>query len=276
MSSQSSAITLPAINSGDRVTQARVALSEWTKLRSLRSTRFALLATVASTIGLGILNTAVTASSWSTTPVAGKATFEPLTASLAGVTFGALAIGVLGVLLITGEYATGMVRSTFAAVPTRLPVLWAKAGVYWFVALVLAVPSTLIAFFAGQAFLSPQHIQVAFSHPGVAGAVFGTALYLTLVGLFGFGIGAILRNSAAGIATLVGILYLLPRLVALVLPIGTANAIAPYLPSNAGSAIMHLGTQAHRLPPWGGLALFAGYVAVAIAAAAVLLVRRDV
>jgi hypothetical protein len=276
MSSQASAITLPAIDSGDRVTQARVALSEWTKLRSLRSTRFALLATVASTIGLGILNTAVTASSWSTMPVAGKVTFEPLTASLTGVTFGALAIGVLGVLLITGEYSTGMVRSTFAAVPRRLPVLWAKAGVYWFVALVLAVPSTLIAFFAGQAFLSSHHIQVAFSHPGVAGAVFGTALYLTLIGLFGFGIGAILRNTAAGIATLVGILYLLPRLVALVFPSGTANAIAPYLPSNAGSAIMHLGTQAHRLSPWVGLALFAAYVAVTIGAAAVLLVRRDV
>jgi hypothetical protein len=168
-----------------------------------------------------------------------------------------------------------MVRSTFAAVPKRLPVLWAKVGVYSLAGLALAVPSTLVAFFAGQAFLSSQHIQIAFSSAGVPGAVLGTALYLTLVGLFGLGLGAILRNTAAGIATLVGILYVIPPLVS-ILPTTTANAIDPYLPGNAGEAIMHVGQQAHMLSPWAGLALFAGYVAATIAAAAALLVRRDV
>jgi hypothetical protein len=182
---------------------------------------------------------------------------------------------VLGVLLITGEYATGMVRSTFAAVPRRLPVLWAKVGVYSLVGLALAVPSTLIAFFAGQALLSSQHLQIAFSSAGVPGAVLGTALYLTLVGLFGLGLGAILRNTAAGIATLVAILYVVPPLVS-ILPTETANAINPYLPSQAGEAIMKVGQQAHMLSPWAGLALFAGYAAAAIGIAAVLLVRRDV
>ncbi|MCW2971206.1 MAG: putative transporter transrane protein, partial [Solirubrobacterales bacterium] len=250
-------------------------LSEWTKLRSLRSTRYALLATAAFTIGFGILASAITASRWSSMTAADKATFDPLSTSLLGVRFGVLAIGVLGVLLITGEYATGMVRSTFAAVPRRLPVLWAKVGVYWLVGLALAVPSTLIAFFAGQAFLSSQHIQIAFSSPGVPGAVLGTALYLTLVGLFGLGLGAILRNTAAGIATLVAILYVIPPLVS-ILPTATANAINPYLPSNAGDAIMKVSQQAHMLSPWAGLALFAGYAAAAIGIAAVLLVRRDV
>ncbi|MCW3025433.1 MAG: putative transporter transrane protein [Solirubrobacterales bacterium] len=275
MSSQAAAITIPYPTSRRRVTQARVFLSEWTKLRSLRSTRYALLATAAFTIGFGILASAITASRWSSMTATDKASFDPLSTSLLGVRFGVLAIGVLGVLLITGEYATGMVRSTFAAVPRRLPVLWAKVGVYWLVGLALAVPSTLIAFFAGQAFLSSQHIQIAFSSPGVPGAVLGTALYLTLVGLFGLGLGAILRNTAAGIATLVAILYVIPPLVS-ILPTATANAINPYLPSNAGDAIMKVSQQAHMLSPWAGLALFAGYAAAAIGIAAVLLVRRDV
>ena len=158
--------------------------------------------------------------------------------------------------------------------PRRLPVLWAKAGVYSVVALIVSVPAALIAFFAGQALLSPQHIQIAFSSAGVPGAVFGTAIYLTLVGLFGLGLGAILRNTAAGIATLVAVLYVIPPLVS-ILPTSTADTIHPYLPSSAGEAIMKVGQQAPMLSPWAGLALFAGYAATAIAVAAVLLVRRD-
>jgi ABC-type transport system involved in multi-copper enzyme maturation permease subunit len=260
---------------GGRVTQLRVALSEWTKLRSLRSTIYTLVVTAVVTIGFGIIASAVTASRWATLPADEKASFDPLSTSLVGVNFGVLAIGVLGVLLITGEYSTGMIRSTFAAVPKRLPVLWAKAGVYSLVALAVAIPSTLIAFFAGQAFLSSKHIDIAFSHAGVPGAVLGSALYLTLVGLFGLGIGAIVRNTAAGIASFAAIMFVIPPLVS-ILPASTADAINPYLPSNAGSAIMKLGHQAHMLSPWVGLAVFAGYAALSIAIAAVLLRRRDV
>ncbi len=103
----------------------------------------------------------------------------------------------------------------------------------------------------------------------------GSALYLTLAGLFGLGLGAILRSTAAGIATFAGIMFVLPPLVQL-LPTSTADAIDPYLPSNAGGAIMQIGHHAHTLSPWVGLAVFAGYTALAIAAAAVLLVKRDV
>lgn len=258
-----------------RVTQPRVLLSEWTKLRSLRSTRYSLLATAIVTIGFSMLASAISASNWSSMSAADKASFDPLSVSLLGVRFGMLAMGVLGVLLITGEYATGMVRSTFAAVPKRLPVLWAKVGVYSLAGLAVAVPSTLIAFFAGQAFLSSEHIQIAFSSSGVPRVVFGTAIYLTLVGLFGLGLGAILRNTAAGIASLVGILFVLPPLIS-ILPTATANAINPYLPNAAGEAIMHISRQPHALAPWAGLAVFAGYAAAAIAAAAILLRRRDV
>jgi ABC-2 type transport system permease protein len=263
-----------------RVTQLRVALSEWTKLRTLRSTRYALLAGVLMTIAFAITPAFVNASRWSTMSLADKAGFHPLETSLIGVTVAQLAIGVLGVLVISGEYSTGMIRSTFAAVPKRLPVLWGKAGVFGLVTLVLALPSTLIAFFAAQAILkghsfNGHDIALSFSDPGVAGAVIGGALYLTLVGLFGLGLGAILRSTAGGISALAGILFVLPPLMN-VLPSSWNNAISPYLPSNAGQAIMQSGHPDHTLAPWTGLGVFAAYTAVAIVIAAVQLRRRDV
>jgi hypothetical protein len=258
-----------------RVSQLGVFKSEWTKLYSLRSTRYALLATVLMTIGFGIIASAATVSRWGSMTAADKASFDPLSTSLLGVSFGVLSVGVLGVMLIAGEYTTGMIRSTMTAVPKRLPVLWGKAGVYALVAFVLAIPSALIAFFAGQAILSGKHLQIAFSHPGVAGAVLGAAGYLTLVGLFAMGLAAILRNTAAGIATFAGVMFVLPPLIS-ILPSSIANSIDPYLPSNAGQAMMQIGQHAHTLSPGAGLAVFAGYVVAVIAAAAVLLVKRDV
>jgi ABC-2 type transport system permease protein len=258
-----------------RVTQLGVFRSEWTKLYSLRSTRYALLATAIMTIGFGIIASAVTVSRWGSTSLADKATFDPLATSLVGARFGVLAIGVLGVLLITGEYATGMIRSTMTAVPKRLPVLWGKIGVYALVALVITIPAAFVAFFAGQAILSGQHIQIAFSHAGVPGAVIGAAGYLTLVGLFAMGLGAIMRSTAAGIATFAGIMFVVGPLIS-ILPASVANSIEPYLPSNAGEAMMQIGSHANTLSPGAGLGVFAAYVAAVIAAAALLLVRRDV
>ena len=279
----STVTALPALRTrshSGRVTQMRVALSEWTKLRTLRSTRYALFAGVVMTIGFAIIPALVNASRWSTMSVIDKASFRPLETSLIGVTIAQLAIGVLGVLIISGEYSTGMIRSTFSAVPKRLQVLWGKAGVFGLVTLVLALPSTLIAFFAAQAILkghslNGHDIALSFSDPGVARAVVGGALYLTLVGLFGLGLGAIFRNTAAGISAFAAILFVIPPLMG-VLPASWNNAISPYLPSNAGSAIMQTGNPAHTLAPWTGLGVFAAYTAVAIAIAAIQLRRRDV
>jgi ABC-type transport system involved in multi-copper enzyme maturation permease subunit len=263
-----------------RVTQARVALSEWTKLRTLRSTRYALLAGVAMTIGFAIIPALVNANRWSSMSFIDKAGFRPLETSLIGVTVAQLAIGVLGVMLISGEYSTGMIRSTFAAVPKRLPVLWGKAGVFALVTFVLALPSTLIAFFAAQAILkghsfNGHDIALSFSDPGVSRAVIGGALYLTLIGLFGLGLGAILRSTAGGISAFAGILFVIPPLMN-VLPASWSDAISPYLPSNAGQAIMQSGSPAHTLAPWTGLGVFAAYTAVLVAIAAIQLRRRDV
>ena len=257
-----------------RVTQRRVALSEWTKLRSVRSTRWALLATVLLIIGIGILACAVFESRWPNLSPGERLRFHPLRANLAGVNFAQLSIGVLGVLVITGEYSTGMIRSTFSAVPKRLPVLWGKALVFGTVAFAISLPAVLIVFFAGEAILSGQHINIALSYPGVIRALFGAALYLTVMGLFGLGLGAIVRSTAGGIAALATIVFVLPPIMDL-LPSSISNSIDPYLPSNAGGAIWTITPDPNTLAPWAGLAVFAAYAAVAIAIAALLLTRRD-
>jgi ABC-2 type transport system permease protein len=275
VSSVAEAPRLPRLPHTGRVTQARVVLSEWTKLRSLRSTRWSLLAAILLTIGLPLLFAAVTSSHWGSMSPHERADRHPLDIALAGVNVSQLAVAVLGVLVITGEYATGMIRASFTAVPTRLPVLWAKTGVFAAVSFLLMVPPVLIAFFASQAILSRHHIlQISFSHAGVARSVIGGALYLMLVGIFALALGAIVRNTAGGIATFAGIFFVLPPLMN-VLPTSWNNAISQYLPSDAGRQIFSLTHGSHSLAPWPGVALFAGYCALALAIAVVLLVRRD-
>ena len=256
-----------------RVTQLHVVLSEWTKLRSLRSTRWSLLVAVVGTIALAALACAVVAHHYPQMSAADRADFNPLDVSFVGVQLAQLAIGVLGVLVISGEYSTGMIRSSMCAVPKRLPILWAKAAVYALVTLVLMLPATLIAFFVGQALLSSQNINIAFGAPGVSRAVIGAALYLVIVGLFGIGLGAITRNTAGGIATFAGIMFVLPPLMN-VLPASWNHAASPYLPLSAGESIMSIIPGDH-LSPWVGLALFAGYAAATLAIAALLMIRRD-
>src|SRR2546430_2775080 len=166
MTSVAGEVRIPRLEHVGRVTQARVALSEWTKLHSLRSTRWSLLVATVLGIGLPALFAAVTSSHWGSMSVHERADRHPLDIALAGVNIAQLAIAVLGVLFITGEYSTGMIRASFTAVPKRLPVLWAKLAVYAAVTFALMLPSVLIAFFASQAILSKHHIlQIAFSHP---------------------------------------------------------------------------------------------------------------
>ena len=266
-----SASTVHAVT---RVTQRRVFVSEWTKLRSVRSTRYALLAAVVLTIALAAIFSGVIVTHWLHMRPQEKAGFNPLEASLVGLNFAQLALGVLGVLVISAEYSTGMIRASFSAVPKRLPVLWAKAGVFATVTLVLMVPSALVAFFVSQSILSGQHIQIAFSHAGVARAVIGASLYLPVLSVFALGLGAIVRNTAGGIAALAGILFVLPGIMH-VLPQSWNDAISPYLPSNAGQQIMSIVREPNTLAPWTGFAVFCGYTVVVMAIAAVLLVRRD-
>jgi ABC-2 type transport system permease protein len=266
---------IPRLPHTGRVTQLRVAVSEWTKLRSLRSTLWSLFAAVLLTILFPVLFAAITSSHWGSMSPHERADRHPLDIALAGVNVSQLAIAVLGVLVITGEYSTGMIRASFTAVPKRLPVLWAKTGVFAIVALLLMIPPVLIAFFASQAILSRHHIlQISFSHPGVARSVIGGAVYLMLVGIFALGIGAIVRNTAGGIATFAGIFFVIPPLMN-ILPSNWNHAISKYLPSEAGRQLFSITHDSNSLSPTAGGLLFAGYSALALAIAAVLLVRRD-
>jgi ABC-2 type transport system permease protein len=257
-----------------RVTQPRVLLSEWTKLRSLRSTRYSLLAAWILTIGVSILGASVISAHWGSRSPADRAHFPPLDVSLIGSEIAQVAIGVLGVLVISGEYSTGMIRATLGAVPKRLPVLWAKTAVYGALTFALMLPAVLIAFFASQSILSRHHAEIAFSHAHVARAVIGAALYLTAIAVFSLSLGTILRNTAGGIATFAAILFVIPPLMN-VFPQSWNDAVSPYLPSNAGRAILALTKDAHSLGPWTGFGVLCAYAFGALAVAAVLLVRRD-
>jgi ABC-2 type transport system permease protein len=257
-----------------KVTQLRLLRSEWLKFRSLRSTYATLLATIVGMIGFGILFAAVTASRWATMTAAERARFDPTAVSLRGYFLAQLVVGVLGVLVVTGEYSTGMIRATIAAAPKRLPVLWAKVIVFAVVTFVVTTLSSFGAFLAGQAILSSQHIETTLAAPNVLRAVIGTGLYLTVVGLLGVALGWIIRATAGAIGTVFGLLLVLPVL-GDALPASWGANINPYLPSNAGAQVLSVQHSAGMLSPWTGFAVFCLYAVVGIVVAAVLLKRRD-
>jgi ABC-2 type transport system permease protein len=269
-------VRLPRLDVTGRLAFHRVLLSEWTKLRSVRSTKWSLFAGFLLTIAFPVIFALVTRTHWNSMSPTDQADRHPLDIALAGVNVAQLAIAVLGVLLISAEYSTGSIRSTFTAVPKRLPVLWAKLLDYAVVSFALILPAVLVSFFASQAILHTiPYLQISFSQPGVARSVIGGALYVTLVGVFALAIGAIVRNTAGGIATFAAIFFVLPPLM-FTLPTSWNNAISQYLPSEAGRQIFALDHAPHTLTPLTGGLVFAAYCGAAILIAAVLLVRRDV
>ncbi len=254
-----------------KVTQGRVLHSEWTKFRSLRSTVWTLLTAVVLLIGLGALFSAVTASQYHTFSAADKASFNPISTSLSGTFFAVVAFGVLGVLLMSGEYSTGMIRSSLTAVPRRLPVLWAKLAVFAGAIFSISLVASFISFYLGQALLSSHGVSIA--APGALRAVIGAALEVTVAGMIGVALGTLFRNTAAGISTFTGVFLVLPPLANL-LPSSISSHLAPYLPSNAGMVVWG-GSVPHALSPWTGFALLCGYAVVLAATAAWRLRRVD-
>jgi hypothetical protein len=258
-----------------RVTPGHVLRSEWTKLRTLRSTRWSLLAAFVAMAGLGPLIAAVQMSRWTQLDAHERLAYDAINTGVGGYHLAQLAIGVLGVLVISGEYATGMIRSSFMAVPHRLPVLAAKAAVFAAVTFVLMLAATLVSFLAVQGIVTQHHVQRSLGDPGALRVVVGTALFLTVLGVLCVGIGGLIRNTAGGIAAFVGLLFVLPGISA-ILPSSVNDAISPYLPINAGTTIAtSTFDNAHHLAPWAGFALFCGYAAVAVVAAGIGLMRRD-
>jgi ABC-2 type transport system permease protein len=248
--------------------------SEWTKLRSVRSTYWTLLAAAAATIGLGAILCAVYVSHYSHLSLQDRARFNAASFSLSGIMLAQLAVGVLGVLIITSEYSTGMIRATFTATPQRRLVLGAKAAVFAGVMIVIGIASCFAAFFAGQAILGGHNLQTTIGHPGVLRAVVGGGLYLAVLGLLSLGIGTLIRHTAGAIAAVFGLILVLPGIIS-ALPSSWSNAIGPYLPSTAGQAVFNVGHRFHELAPWAGFGIFCAYAAAALAGAALLLSCRD-
>jgi hypothetical protein len=265
--------TVPTLDAPGRVTFPHVLLSEWTKFRTVRSTAWSLAIAIILAIGIPLIAAAATRHNWGHSDHSGP---TPLEIPLIGVYIAQLAIAVLGVLVITPEYSTGSIRSTFTAVPKRLPVLWAKLIDYAVVSIVVMVPTVLASFFATQAVLSsiPElHISLSSSH--VARCVLLAPVYVMLVGSFALALGAIVRSTAGGISLFAAIFFVLPPLT-LALPSSWQDAISPYLPSSAGQAMWVPQPDTHMLSPLAGGLVFAGYCAAMIVIAAILLHRRDV
>ena len=254
------------------VTPARVLRSEWIKMRSLRSTAWTLLAAVATMVALGWIAGWATNANWSDLRPDEQASFSPIDTILNGVYLAQLAIGVLGVLLVTGEYATGMIRATFGAVPQRLPVLWAKATLFACVTFALMLPAAFAAFLGGQRLLGTHGTTL--SAEGAAQAIVGVAGYLALIGVFSVALGFLIRSTAGGVATVFGLLLVLPTL-GLLLPASWEERILPYLPSNAGASMFGVQPAPDSLSAATSLLVLLVWVAASLCAAALVLKRRD-
>lgn len=247
--------------------------SEFTKIRSTRSTYWTLFALIVVCIGVGALASAGTASHPNGISRAG---FDATQQSLAGLYVGQLVIAVLGALTITSEYSTGMIRTSLTVQPRRGVVFAAKAVVFAVVTLITGLVASFGSFFVGQAILSGSHLSATLGQPNVLRAVIGGALFLTACGMLAYGLGAILRHTAAAISTAIGLLFVLTVLVQF-LPSSWRDSVDRWLPALAGSQVWatKVSPGAHQFPAWGGFAVLAGWAAVAIIAGLVLFRTRD-
>jgi ABC-2 type transport system permease protein len=273
--------------------------AEWTKLWSVRSTTWTLVATVAAVIGIGALGTGTVSPS--------EIIDDPTRRSLIGIFLGQLIFGVLGVLVMSAEYGTGTIRATLSAVPRRPVVLAAKVLVFGTVAVVVSEILAFSAFAVGQVLLSAKHAvgtSTAFAHranhlgikiphnlqgvlstgsaslgqAGVLRAVVGAGLYLAVLGLLALGLGTIIRHTAGAISAFAVVVLVLPIIVQ-ALPTSISNAVARYLPANIGLVMFSTdgipGRIEHAFSPWAGFALLMLYTVVILGLGCWVLVRRD-
>jgi len=247
--------------------------SELTKILSVRSTYWTLLGMVVASIGWAVLDCLGTVAHG-----AGQG-FDAAQASLTGqVALGELIIVVLGALVITSEYSTGMVRTSLAVVPRRGVLYAAKAIVFAAVTLTISLVTSFLDFFVGQAILASKHYNTTLTHPGALRAILLSAAIVTVFGLLAYGAGAIIRHTAGAITAILGVIFLIPAL-AQALPTSWFQAIVRWLPG--GQALMPIARASsappgnHLFPAWGEFAVFSGYAAILFALGAWLFIRRD-
>jgi ABC-2 type transport system permease protein len=264
--------TAPPPSAGPVPLFTGVLRSEARKLGTVRSTFWILVAIVAFNVVTAALLGVLLPGHLSAHQ---KATIDSVRVSLGGLHLSQIAIGLLGVLAITSEYGSGMIRATLAAVPQRRLLLTAKALVLTAAAAVSGIGASMAAYLVFQAFLPVgDAMRTTLADPGVLRAVTGAGLSLTVLGLLGFGLGTVLRSSAGAVAALFSVLFV-PNLLVALLPSSWQDNLGPYLPMNAGDAVYIVGPDAHMLQPWAGFGVFCLYTAAALAAGFLLIGRRD-
>ncbi len=256
-----------------RVTVARIARSELVKLRTARSMVSALTTAALLVVGVGAIAAVGIVAQDPALTGPDAPTADPLGGSLTGVNPAAYAVAALGVIAVTSEYASGTIKPTLAAVPRRVQLVLGKALALVAAVLPVMLAAVLATFLAAQAIVSTADVSVSLTAPGAARAVAGAAVYLTGIALLGAAFGLLLRSTAGALAVLFGVLVVLP-VIGLFLPQRVGAAVLPYLPDNAGTAVMQL-TPGGQLDPWVGLAVFWGYVVIALVGGGMAL-RRDV
>lgn len=274
-------VEVPTMATGEPVPPGHYGLggllaSEWTKLRTVRSTVWTLAITVVLGIGVSALATGETRSHWASMSVPSRLTFDPTATSLVGFFVAQFAIGVLGALAVSAEYGTGTIRATFAAAPNRLKVLLAKIIVFGSVALVASEVVAFASFFLGQALLSSPATHATLSSPGALRAVVGCGLYVTVLGLIALGLAVIIRFSAGAISAFVGILLVLPLIIA-TLPTSISQDLRRFLPDRIGATMITTvgGAPPGAFSPWVGFLILCIYAVALNVIGAVLLMRRD-
>jgi ABC-2 type transport system permease protein len=246
--------------------------SEWVKIRTVRSTMWSLLAMVVVSVGLTAVIAGVNASQIAN----GSNNTHPDELIIVGLFFGQITALVLGSLVMSAEYSTGMIRASLSAVPHRVRLLCAKALVLAIVIFVIGTVTSFACYGVSETFLSAKHIGVPLSQPGVMRAVIGGGLYLTVLALFGFALAALMRHTAAAITTGLGFIFVIDNVAGL-LPGGWGHWIYKLLPGNAGSQVLMVTNRNGdpHLGPWSGFAVFVIEIAVLFIAAAVLFRERD-
>lgn len=264
----------PAAGKAPRASFGNVLRSEWTKILTVRSTFWTLLAAIVVTIGLSLLLAWAFTSSYDQMKPADRADFDPAAFGMVGINFGMVAFGVLGVLVITAEYATGMIRTSLTAVPRRGQYLIAKTLVLALVTLIVGQIASFASFLLSQLIFKTKDINASLGDDGMLRAVIGGGLYLAVIALLALGIGTLLRHTAGSVAVVLGLLFVLP-IIGSFLPGDWGNTLAKFLPSNAGGAIMASRPTDSSLSPWTGFGVFLLYAVVVLGVALLFFQRRD-
>ncbi|MFG2792941.1 ABC transporter permease [Streptomyces sp. NPDC048419] len=255
------------------MTGVQVVRSEWTKIRSVASTVWTLSLAVVVTVGLGMLIAALTSHQFDDMSREDRLSFDPTFISFAGMSLGQLAMIVFGVLVVSNEYSTGMIRTSLAAVPQRGTFLFSKIAVATGLALVVAMVTSFVAFFLGQAMLGSHRASIG--DPHVLRAVIGGGVYMTLIAVFSMGVAAMLRSPMLSLGILMPFFFLISNILG---NVSATKKIGRFLPDQAGSKIMRVVTPIDDdtpYGPWGGLGIMALWVLAALIGGYVLLKRRD-